>query len=182
MLVRENEGAKLRKENIFRRGSSHSEFRRIYVETLKEQGPSSRKLKSDLKSLSSEQFAAWGVRWLMERAVLIVEDEFLLRADAVGVMEDLGFIVYEAANADEAIGLLELHADIRVVFTDINMPGSMDGLKLAHYIRGRWPPVKLILTSGQTRPLTEDMPIGTTFVGKPYQLESVADNLRAMIG
>ena len=117
----------------------------------------------------------------MERAVLIVEDEFLLRADAVGFMEDVGFIVYEAGNADEAIGLLELHADIRVVFTDINMPGSMDGLKLAHYIRGRWPPVKLILTSGQTRPLTEDMPIGSTFVGKPYQLEIVADSLRAMI-
>jgi CheY-like chemotaxis protein len=118
----------------------------------------------------------------MERAVLIVEDEFLLRADAVGFMEDLGFIVYEAANADEAIGLLELHADIRVVFTDINMPGSMDGLKLAHFIRGRWPPVKLIITSGHSIPLTEDMPIGSVFVAKPYQLDKVADDLRAILG
>ena len=76
----------------------------------------------------------------MKVVVLIVEDEFLIRADAVGFMEDLGFIVYEAGNADEAIGLLKSHEDIRVVFTDIHMPGSMDGLKLAHYIRGRWPP------------------------------------------
>ena len=63
-----------------------------------------------------------------------------------------GFTVYEAGNADEAIALLEQHADIRAVFTDIHMPGSMDGLKFAHYVRGRWPPVKLILTSGHARP------------------------------
>ncbi len=118
----------------------------------------------------------------MKVVVLIVEDEFLIRADAVGFMEDLGFIVYEAGNADEAIGLLELHEDIRVVFTDIHMPGSMDGLKLAHYIRGRWPPVKLIITSGRERPRPEDMPFGCGFVSKPYQLDKVADNLRAMIG
>ena len=118
----------------------------------------------------------------MERAVLIVEDEFLLRADAVGFMTDRGFIVYQAGNADEAIGLIELHEEIRVVFTDIHMPGSMDGLKLAHYIRGRWPPVKVIITSGHARPLTEDMTIGSAFVAKPYQLGEVVDNLRAMIG
>jgi two-component system, response regulator PdtaR len=75
-----------------------------------------------------------------------------------------------------------LHPDIRAVFTDIHMPGSMDGLKLAHYVRGRWPPIKLILTSGHARPRTEDMPIGTGYVGKPYQLDKVADTLRAMIG
>ena len=74
-------------------------------------------------------------------------------------MGDYGFTVYEAGNADEAIALLELHGDIRAVFTDIHMPGSMDGLKLAHYVRGRWPPVKFIITSGQARPLVEDMPL-----------------------
>jgi two-component system, response regulator PdtaR len=118
----------------------------------------------------------------MKSVILIVEDEFLLRADAVGFMEDLGLIVYEAANADEAINILELHEDIRAVFTDIHMPGSMDGLKLAHYIRGRWPPVKLVLTSGHARPLTEDMPMGSAFVGKPYRLDRVVHDLRAMIG
>jgi two-component system, response regulator PdtaR len=117
----------------------------------------------------------------MAIGVLIVEDEFLLRADAAEFMENSGFTVYEAGNADEAIALLEQHADIRAVFTDIHMPGSMDGLKLAHYVRGRWPPVKLILTSGHASPPAEDMPTGSGFVGKPYQLEKVAHDLRAMV-
>ena len=118
----------------------------------------------------------------MSISVLIVEDEFLLRAGAAEFMENSGFTVYEASNADEAIALLELHNDIRAVFTDIQMPGSMDGLRLAHYVRGRWPPVKLIITSGRSRPRTEDMPVGSGFVGKPYRLEKVADSLRTMIG
>jgi two-component system, response regulator PdtaR len=101
----------------------------------------------------------------MTTGVLIVEDEFLLRADAVQFMEDYGFTVYEAGNADQAIALLELHSDIGAVFTDIHMPGLMDGLKLAHYVRGRWPPVKLIITSGQARPLLEDMPLGRAGAG-----------------
>ena len=122
------------------------------------------------------------VRAVMTIGVLIVEDEFLLRMDAVDFMGGCGFTMYEAGNADEAIPLLELHDDIRAVFTDINMPGSMNGLKLAHYVRGRWPPIKLIITSGQARPLADDMPAGSGFVAKPYQLEKVAADLRAMIG
>lgn len=118
----------------------------------------------------------------MTIGVLIVEDEFLLRMDAVAFMTDSGFTVYEASNADQAIALLELHNDIRAVFTDIQMPGSMDGLKLAHYVRGRWPPVQLIITSGHARQRAQDMPSGSGFVGKPYQLDKVADSLRAMIG
>jgi two-component system, response regulator PdtaR len=118
----------------------------------------------------------------MAIGVLIVEDEFLLRADAVEFMENSGFTVYEASNADEAIELLELHDDIRAVFTDIHMPGTMDGLKLTHYVRGRWPPVKLIITSGYARPPTEDMPVGSAFLPKPYRLETMVDSLRAMIG
>jgi CheY-like chemotaxis protein len=117
----------------------------------------------------------------MTSGFLIVDDEFLLRAHAVEFMEDAGFRVYEAGNADEAIALLELHDDIRAVFTDIQMPGSMDGLKLAHYIRGRWPPVKLILTSGHARPLAENMPAGCGFFGKPYKLEMVESMLRSML-
>jgi CheY-like chemotaxis protein len=118
----------------------------------------------------------------MAIGVLIVEDEFLVRVDAVDFMCAFGFTVYEAGNADEAIALLELHRDIQAVFTDIHMPGSMDGLKLAHYVRGRWPPIKLIITSGHARPLLDDMPIGSEFVGKPYQLQKVAGELRAMVG
>jgi CheY-like chemotaxis protein len=73
----------------------------------------------------------------------------LLRLLAVGVAEDAGFETIEASNADEAIRILESRKDVRIVFTDIEMPGSMDGLKLAACIRDRWPPVELILTSGQ---------------------------------
>ena len=71
--------------------------------------------------------------------VLIVEDELLIRMHAVDMIESAGFDVVEAENADEAIAILERRADITVVFTDVNMPGSMDGLKLAAAVRGRWP-------------------------------------------
>src|ERR1700690_1724773 len=89
-------------------------------------------------------------------AVLVVEDESLIRMGMISSLEDDGFLIYEAGNADEAICMLEEHAEIRLVFTDINMPGSMDGLKLAHYARGRWPPVKIIVTSGQLRVRDKD--------------------------
>ena len=89
----------------------------------------------------------------MKIIVLVVEDEFLLRLEAVDFLEEAGFVVHQASDADEAIALLELHVDIQVVFTDIHMPGSMDGLKLAHYVRGRWPPIKLFIASGLARPL-----------------------------
>ena len=118
----------------------------------------------------------------MSISILIVEDEFLVRMDAVEFLRVFGFTVYEANNADEAIGLLELHSDIRAVFTDIHMPGSMDGLKLSHYVRGHSPPVKIIITSGHARPLVEDMPLGCAFVDKPYQLQKVANDLLAMVG
>jgi two-component system, response regulator PdtaR len=117
----------------------------------------------------------------MTNGILIVEDELLIRMDAVTFLVEAGFTVDEAGNADEAIALLELRDDIRVVFTDINMPGSMDGLKLAHYVRGRWPPVHLIVTSGQERPSSADMPSGCGFVSKPYQLENIGSSLRAIV-
>jgi len=77
--------------------------------------------------------------------VLIVEDEWLLRMLAVEVVEEAGFVVLEAGDADEAVALLEARSDIALVFTDINMPGSMDGLKLAHAVRDRWPRVKILV-------------------------------------
>jgi CheY-like chemotaxis protein len=100
--------------------------------------------------------------------VLIVEDEFLLRMDAVEMIAGAGFEVIEAANADQAIEILESRPDITVVFTDIQMPGSMDGLKLARAIRGRWPPIKIIATSGRTSLGQTDLPDGGRFLSKPY--------------
>lgn len=101
-------------------------------------------------------------------AVLVVEDEPLLRFDAVDLIEEAGFNVYSAANADQAILLLERHPDIRVLFTDIDMPGSMDGLKLAHAVRKRWPPVTIIVTSGHMDVKAEQMPENGLFFSKPY--------------
>jgi CheY-like chemotaxis protein len=114
----------------------------------------------------------------MPIAVLIVEDEFLVRMDAVDSLKRAGFTVYEASNADEAIRILEATHDIRVVFTDIHMPGSMDGLRLARYVRGRWPPIKLIITSGHPVPAGEDFPEGAGYFAKPYQLDKVAQSIR----
>src|SRR3978361_714051 len=90
-----------------------------------------------------------GLRTTKRPVVLIVEDEFLLRMDAIDTISSAGFEALEAVTADEAIAILEARPDIAVVFTDIQMPGSMDGLKLARAVRGRWPPLKIVATSGQ---------------------------------
>jgi CheY-like chemotaxis protein len=81
--------------------------------------------------------------------VLVVEDEMLLRMRAVDMVEDAGFTPVEAVDADEAVAILESRSDIALLFTDIQMPGSMDGLKLAHAVHERWPPIRIILVSGQ---------------------------------
>ncbi|WP_213773551.1 response regulator [Bradyrhizobium sp. dw_78] len=111
--------------------------------------------------------------------VLIVEDEFLLRMDAADIIQTAGFDVVEAANADEAIEILEARYDITVVFTDIQMPGSMDGLKLARAVRGRWPPIKIIATSG-FRVGEADLPEGGRFLLKPYSPAQITGALREL--
>jgi CheY-like chemotaxis protein len=93
-------------------------------------------------------------------AVLVVEDEQLIRMDTASFLEAAGFAVYEADNAADAIRILELDDEIRLIFTDINMPGSMDGVALAHYVRGRWPPVKIIITSGYVKMRGNSLPVG----------------------
>jgi CheY-like chemotaxis protein len=113
-------------------------------------------------------------------AVLIVEDEPLIRMGAVSLMEDAGFEVYEAGSADAAIALLERH-EISLIFTDVNMPGSMDGLKLAHYVRGRWPPVKIIVTSGHVNLTEESLPAGALFLPKPYDPAEITHNVRELL-
>ena len=114
--------------------------------------------------------------------VLVVEDEFLLRTNAAEMIADAGFDVVEARDADEAIAILETRPDIHVVFTDIQMAGSMDGLKLAHFVRGRWPPVKIIATSGNHVFKEGDLPEGGVFLPKPYSFDSISAVLREMAG
>ena len=94
--------------------------------------------------------------------VLIVEDELLLRMNAVDMVGAAGFEVVAAANADEAIEILETRRDVTVVFTDIQMPGSMDGLKLARAVRGRWPPIKIVGHRSRS-----SQPPATSACGKP---------------
>jgi two-component system, response regulator PdtaR len=106
---------------------------------------------------------------MTKTVVLVVEDEPIIRMNAAALIEDAGFDVIEAADADEAIRHLETRRDITVVFSDIEMPGgSMDGLKLIQAVRRRWPPVVLILASGRIAPLAADMPSDTVFLKKPY--------------
>ena len=109
--------------------------------------------------------------------VLIVEDEPLVRFCTVQTVQEAGFEAIEAANADEAIAILERRRDIRVVFTDIHMPGSMDGLKLAHAVRNRWPPIKIIVTSGRDWMGSRDLPDGSRFFAKPYDPSAIKDTL-----
>jgi two-component system, response regulator PdtaR len=114
--------------------------------------------------------------------VLVVEDEPLLRMLAVEVVEEAGCIAIEARDADEAVILLESRMDITLLFTDINMPGSMDGLKLAHAVRNRWPPIKILVVSGQQQLQSFDLPSNSRFVEKPYQASALVDELRLMVG
>jgi DNA-binding NtrC family response regulator len=114
-------------------------------------------------------------------AVLIVEDEAILRLHAVDLVEEAGFTAIEASNADEAVAILESRSDISLLFTDVHMPGSMDGLKLAHAVRNRWPPIKIVVVSGHMQVDQNDMPADSRFFGKPFQADKMIAELRAMI-
>jgi CheY-like chemotaxis protein len=113
--------------------------------------------------------------------VIVVEDETLVRLDIAMSLEDEGFIVLEASNADEAIHILDTHPEIRLMFTDIDMPGSMDGLKLAQAVRNRWPPVKIIVASGQRQLSDELLPVEGRFFSKPYDHARVITTMLKML-
>ncbi len=115
-----------------------------------------------------------------KRIVLVVEDEPLLRMMAVDLVEDAGFEVVEAANADEAVKILEARTDIRIVFTDIDMPGSIDGLMLAAAVRDRWPPIEIIITSGHRQISDLDLPERSVFFPKPYDSSKITATLHRM--
>lgn len=113
--------------------------------------------------------------------VLVVEDEILIRMDIAMSLEEEGYIVLEASNSDEAIAILSSHSEIRLMFTDIDMPGSMDGLKLSEAVRDRWPPVKIIIASGH-RSLSDDpLPFEGRFFRKPYDHARVIATVREML-
>jgi CheY-like chemotaxis protein len=110
--------------------------------------------------------------------ILVVEDEPLIRLGLLSAIEDAGYAVADAANADEAIRKLETLADIRLIVTDVDMPGSMNGIRLAHYVRRKWPPIQLVVISGKVGVQPAELPEGARFISKPYQ-EPVLLNLVA---
>jgi CheY-like chemotaxis protein len=112
--------------------------------------------------------------------VLVVEDEPLLRISGAEMVADAGYDVVDAGNADEAIAILQARSDIHIVFTDIQMPGSMDGLKLARFVRDRWPPIKLVVTSGRVTIGEDDLPKGGLFIPKPYTAAGIAEVLGSL--
>lgn len=117
-------------------------------------------------------WAGWNLtsteRKAMTKVVLIVEDDALIRMDAVDMFEAEGYVAIEAGDADAAIVLLESRDDITHLFTDIEMPGSMDGLRLAFAVRDRWPPVVVVIASGRVRPSEDKIPSRAVFIRKPY--------------
>jgi CheY-like chemotaxis protein len=114
--------------------------------------------------------------------ILVVEYEMLLRMRAVDMVEDAGYTPVEAADADEAVAILEARSDIALLFTDIQMPGSMDGLELAHYVHKRWPPIKIILVSGQLQLSGSDILPDSRFFGKPLEANQMIAEMRDIIG
>lgn len=107
--------------------------------------------------------------------ILVVEDDDLVRMNAAEMLEDAGFSVVEAHHADEAWAILHERSDIGVVFTDVDMPGSMCGVTLAERVTENWPDIRLVLTSGRPRFAHEEVPDHGLFVAKPYKASQVID-------
>ncbi len=114
-------------------------------------------------------------------AALVIEDQPILRMEAVDLVESAGFEVLEAAGADEAVRLLETRPDIRLVFSDIDPTDGGDGLELAHAIRNRWPPVAIIVVSGKRKPEPHQLPARGLFFPKPYRREAVAAAMHRLV-
>lgn len=105
--------------------------------------------------------------------VLVVEDEPILRMNAVDMVEEAGFAAIEAANAAEAIRVLESRSDVRVILSDVHMPPGMDGMALVAMVRNRWPPIAIILVSGHVNAADVALPEGGQFFSKPYRAKDV---------
>ena len=113
--------------------------------------------------------------------VIIVEDEPLIRMVLAEALLDDGFDVIEASHAREAITILEVEAArVHALFTDVHMPGDLDGVGLAHHARAHWPWLSLLVTSGRAYPKVSDMPEGTRFIPKPYDLRRVVRHIQEM--
>jgi len=113
--------------------------------------------------------------------ILVVENEAIIRIELAAQLGDMGLQVLIASNADQAIALLDAHPDINVLMTDVTMPGSMDGVRLAHHVRNRWPPIKIVATSGRLGMGVDELPSGSTFFAKPYSPETVKQAITSLL-
>ena len=114
--------------------------------------------------------------------ILVVEDEMLLRMRAVDMVEDAGYVPIEAVDADEALTILKSRSDIALLFTDVQMPGSMNGLQLALAVHESWPSIKIILASGQLKLSKSDIPESSRFFGKPLDSSEMISEIQQMLG
>jgi len=112
--------------------------------------------------------------------VLLVEDEPMIRAIGMDALEEAGYEVMEARDADEAVRILEQAGEVHVLFTDIRMPGSMDGLALAKLVHERWPAMKILITSGDTFPRSAQIPDDGHFLAKPYRLDALQSEVTSL--
>jgi CheY-like chemotaxis protein len=117
---------------------------------------------------------------LTKPAVLVVDDEALIRLFAVDVLEDAGYLTFEAGDSEEAMDLLSTRPEISVLFTDINMPGPYDGLELARRVHALRKDVQLIITSGRVHPRRTEMPDDGQFVAKPYRAAALLELIRTV--
>jgi CheY-like chemotaxis protein len=118
---------------------------------------------------------------LSDAVVLVVEDNPIILMSALELVGTAGFEGIGVESADEAIAILEARTDIRLVFTDVEMPGTIDGLKLAHYIRERWPPIHLIVASGRSIMEESQLPTGSRFFSKPYDDSTIVEEMTRML-
>jgi DNA-binding response OmpR family regulator len=114
--------------------------------------------------------------------VLIVEHNELLKSLTADIMKESGFVALQASDADEALAILESRSDIALMLTSVKMPGSTDGLGLAHTVCERWPAIKIIIASSQHRLIGHDFPKNSRFFLKPYQAQIMISEIRSLLG
>jgi len=119
-------------------------------------------------------------RSVIPSTILVVEDEMMIRMSTVDMVENAGYAPLEAVDADGAVAMLESRSDIALMVTDIQMPGSMDGVELAQAVHKRWPLIKIIVVSGLEEPI--DLPVDCCFFGKPLEAPDMISRMRSMIG
>jgi CheY-like chemotaxis protein len=114
-------------------------------------------------------------------AILVVEDETLIRLWAADLLEENGFSVLEAKDADAALKVLESRPDVKLLFTDVQMPGSLNGMELAREVHARWPHILLVITSGRERPMRAEIPDDGRFVAKPYSADDLLGQVNDLL-